>query len=76
MQFEGALPSILNTLEVQGFGVRLMLVVARRSGGNMVRTTAMDYLEDAVDIPEETMVAREAGSGVPGFSILKEEGVG
>merc|ERR1711865_513602 len=42
VQFEGALPPILNALEVQGFENRLVLEVAQHLGENMVRTIAMD----------------------------------
>ena len=42
VQFEGALPPILNALEVQGFEIRLVLEVAQHLGENMVRTIAMD----------------------------------
>merc|ERR1712151_349942 len=41
-QFEGALPPILNALEVSGFEHRLVLEVAQHLGENMVRTIAMD----------------------------------
>merc|ERR1712045_557079 len=40
--WEGALPPILNALEVQGFEHRLVLEVAQHLGENMVRTIAMD----------------------------------
>eukprot|EP00812_Abedinium_dasypus_P007841 NODE_199_length_1828_cov_544.532995.p1 GENE.NODE_199_length_1828_cov_544.532995~~NODE_199_length_1828_cov_544.532995.p1 ORF type:complete len:535 (+),score=211.96 NODE_199_length_1828_cov_544.532995:70-1605(+) len=42
VQFDGALPPILNALEVQDFDVRLVLEVAQHLGENMVRTIAMD----------------------------------
>merc|ERR1719324_586281 len=42
VQFDGALPPILNALEVQGFENRLVLEVAQHLGENMVRTIAMD----------------------------------
>merc|ERR1712083_1004719 len=42
VQFDGALPPILNALEVQGFEHRLVLEVAQHLGENMVRTIAMD----------------------------------
>merc|ERR1719478_1399316 len=42
VQFEGALPPILNALEVIGFEQRLVLEVAQHLGENMVRTIAMD----------------------------------
>jgi len=42
VQFDGALPPILNALEVKDFDVRLVLEVAQHLGENMVRTIAMD----------------------------------
>merc|ERR1712226_209803 len=42
VQFDGALPPILNALEVVGFEHRLVLEVAQHLGENMVRTIAMD----------------------------------
>lgn len=42
VQFDGALPPILNALEVRGFESRLVLEVAQHLGENMVRTIAMD----------------------------------
>merc|ERR1719415_246571 len=42
VQFDGALPPILNALEVRGFEQRLPLEVAQHLGENMVRTIAMD----------------------------------
>merc|ERR1719201_842418 len=42
VQFDGALPPILNALEVKGFENRLVLEVAQHLGENMVRTIAMD----------------------------------
>jgi len=42
VQFDGALPPILNALEVEGFENRLVLEVAQHLGENMVRTIAMD----------------------------------
>merc|ERR1711934_353996 len=42
VQFEGALPPILNALGVKGFENRLVLEVAQHLGENMVRTIAMD----------------------------------
>merc|ERR1712151_910295 len=42
VSFEGALPPILNALEVTGFEHRLVLEVAQHLGENTVRTIAMD----------------------------------
>jgi len=42
VQFDGALPPILNALEVKDFEIRLVLEVAQHLGENTVRTIAMD----------------------------------
>ena len=48
VQFEGALPPILNALEVEGTQHRLVLEVAQHLGGNNVRTIALDSTEGLV----------------------------
>ena len=48
VQFEGALPPILNALEVQGTTHRLVLEVAQHLGGNNVRTIALDSTEGLI----------------------------
>ncbi len=48
VKFEGALPPILNALEVQGTNYRLVLEVAQHLGGNNVRTIALDSTEGLV----------------------------
>jgi len=48
VQFEGALPPILNALEVQGTKHRLVLEVAQHLGGNNVRTIALDSTEGLI----------------------------
>jgi F0F1-type ATP synthase beta subunit len=48
VQFDGALPPILNALEVQGTQHRLVLEVAQHLGGNNVRTIALDSTEGLV----------------------------
>ena len=48
MQFEGNLPPILNSLEVQGVDNRLVLEVAQHLGGNNVRTIALDSTEGLI----------------------------
>ena len=48
VQFDGALPPILNALEVQGTAHRLVLEVAQHLGGNNVRTIALDSTEGLV----------------------------
>jgi F-type H+-transporting ATPase subunit beta len=48
VQFDGALPAILNALETQNRGQRLVLEVAQHLGENSVRTVAMDSTEGLV----------------------------
>ncbi|MCP5073995.1 MAG: F0F1 ATP synthase subunit beta [Rhodobacteraceae bacterium] len=48
VQFEGALPAILNALETDNNGNRLVLEVAQHLGENTVRTVAMDATEGLV----------------------------
>src|ERR1700754_1574095 len=48
VQFEGHLPAILNALETQNGGNRLVLEVAQHLGENTVRTIAMDISEGLV----------------------------
>ncbi|MFM1864043.1 MAG: F0F1 ATP synthase subunit beta [Gemmobacter sp.] len=48
VQFEGALPAILNALETENNGKRLVLEVAQHLGENTVRTIAMDATEGLV----------------------------
>ncbi len=45
VQFEGHLPGILNALELDNNGTRLVLEVAQHLGENTVRTIAMDSTE-------------------------------
>lgn len=45
VQFDDHLPAILNSLEVEGHNVRLVLEVAQHLGENTVRTIAMDSTE-------------------------------
>jgi F-type H+/Na+-transporting ATPase subunit beta len=63
VRFEGDLPAILNALECQNDGKRLVLEVAQHLGENVVRTIAMDATEglqrgqevsdtgDAINVP-------------------------
>src|SRR5690606_24778021 len=46
--FDGHLPPILNALETDNNGVRLVLEVAQHLGENAVRTIAMDTTEGLV----------------------------
>jgi F-type H+/Na+-transporting ATPase subunit beta len=48
VQFDGALPAILNALETQNHGNRLVLEVAQHLGENTVRTIAMDSTDGLV----------------------------
>jgi F-type H+-transporting ATPase subunit beta len=48
VQFEGDLPPILNALETDNGGNRLVLEAAQHLGENMVRTVAMDSTEGLV----------------------------
>ena len=48
VQFDGALPPILNALETDNNGNRLILEVAQHLGENTVRTIAMDATEGLV----------------------------
>ncbi len=48
VQFDGALPAILNALETENNGKRLVLEVAQHLGENTVRTIAMDATEGLV----------------------------
>src|ERR1700754_1509344 len=48
VQFDGFLPAILNALETQNQGNRLVLEVAQHLGENTVRTIAMDTTEGLV----------------------------
>ncbi len=48
VQFEGHLPAILNALQTDNHGTRLILEVAQHLGENTVRTVAMDITEGLV----------------------------
>ena len=48
VQFDGELPAILNALEVDNAGTRLVLEVAQHLGENTVRAIAMDATEGLV----------------------------
>src|SRR5947207_9196419 len=48
VQFEGHLPAILNALETENRGNRLVLEVAQHLGESTVRTIAMDATEGLV----------------------------
>ena len=48
VEFDGNLPDILNALETDNNGIRLVLEVAQHLGENTVRTIAMDSTEGLV----------------------------
>ena len=54
VEFDGAIPDILNALEVDNNGQRLVLEVAQHLGENTVRTIAMDATEGLVRGTEAT----------------------
>ncbi len=54
VEFDGAIPDILNALEVDNHGQRLVLEVAQHLGENTVRTIAMDATEGLVRGAEAT----------------------
>ena len=54
VEFDGAIPDILNALEVNNNGQRLVLEVAQHLGENTVRTIAMDATEGLVRGAEAT----------------------
>jgi len=48
VEFDGELPKIYDALEVEDFGIRLVLEVAQHLGGKQVRTIALDSTEGLV----------------------------
>ena len=60
VEFEGELPSILNALEVDNNGNRLILEVAQHLGENAVRTIAMDSTDGLV----RGQIATDTGSPI------------
>jgi len=48
VEFDGELPPIMNALEVEDFGIRLVLEVAQHLGGKQVRTIALDSTEGLI----------------------------
>ena len=73
VQFEGALPAILNSLETDNGGNRLVLEVAQHLGESTVRTIAMDVTEGLVRGQEVTdtglPIAVPVGPGLLGRII-------
>ena len=70
VQFDGTLPQILNALETQNGGSRLVLEVAQHLGESTVRTIAMDSTEGLVRGQEV------ADSGAPISVPVGEETLG
>src|SRR2546430_15223992 len=70
VQFEGHLPAILNALETQNGGNRLVLEAAQHLGESTVRTVAMDTAEGLVRGQEVTdtrvPLTVPGGAGTPG----------
>ena len=48
VEFDGELPAIMNALELDNDGTRLLLEVAQHLGENAVRTIAMDTTDGLV----------------------------
>jgi len=70
VQFDGPLPAILNSLEVEGHEIRLVLEVAQHLGESTVRTIAMDATEGLVRgqtvVDTEAPICIPVGNGVLG----------
>ena len=70
VQFSGHLPAILNSLEVEGHEVRLVLEVAQHLGESTVRTIAMDATEGLVRgqgvVDTEKPISIPVGAGTLG----------
>ncbi len=73
VKFDGHLPAILNALETDNHGNRLVLEVAQHLGENTVRTIAMDISEGLVRGQEVTdtgqPIAVPVGAGTLGRII-------
>ena len=65
VQFDGPLPAILNALETQNHGNRLVLEVAQHLGENTVRAIAMDSTDGLVRGMESTENLVAEMSNVP-----------
>src|SRR5215211_5992564 len=73
VRFDGNLPAILNALETDNHGNRLVLEVAQHLGESTVRTIAMDISEGLVrgqDVPDTGKpIAVPVGPGLLGRII-------
>jgi F-type H+-transporting ATPase subunit beta len=65
VQFDDHLPQILNALETDNNGQRLVLEVAQHLGENTVRTIAMDSTEGLVRGQKVVDTGADLGSGRP-----------
>ena len=74
VQFDDHLPEILNALETDNNGNRLILEVAQHLGENTVRTIAMDSSEGLVRGQEVTDL--DGPISVPGLSVTGRSMVG
>jgi len=78
VQFDEHLPEILNALETQNQGARLVLEVAQHLGENTVRTVAMDSTEglvrgqEVVDTGEAIAVPVGDETPGPGMNVVGE----
>src|SRR6266511_2394906 len=72
VQFEGHLPAILNALETQNGGNRLVLEVAQHLGESTVRTVAMDTAEGLVRGQEVIDNVAKAHGGYSVFAGVGE----
>jgi hypothetical protein len=67
VRFDGELPSILSSLEVEGHSVRLVLEVAQHMGDNTVRTIAMDSTDGLVRGQKVQNTGSPIKASEPGF---------
>ena len=79
VQFDGALPAILNALETDNNGKRLVLEVAQHLGENTVRTIAMDATEGVVRGAPVTDLGHVCSGAIDGNDtavLLATNGIG
>ena len=68
VKFDGDLPEILNALEVDNNGNRLVLEVAQHLGESQVRTIAMDTMAGPGQIPPSPHPAPNSTPPVTSFA--------
>merc|ERR1712012_1046142 len=73
VQFDDALPEILNALDVEGRSPRLVLEVAQHLGENTVRTIAMDGTEGLVRGQKVTDTGAAIHAEAPEFQEMSVE---